>query len=349
MNTHTILVVDDEKYIVRSLQRTLVDAGYNVLVATSGMEGLKILQEEKEVSLVVSDYRMPMMDGIEFLQRVKDGWQDVVRIMLTAYNDIAVVVQAINKGEVYRFISKPWESEELNATIRKGIALYELVQENKRLTELIKQQNEQLRYWGLNLEKKVGEQANRIRSIFLCAIESLVHALEAKDKYTEGHSFRVARFATFVARKLTAVEEEVEKVRLAALLHDVGKIGIREVLLQKPGKLTPSEMEHVRTHAVISEHILKPIFEDKEVMRIIRHHHEHYDGSGYPDGVEGDEIPIGAQILSVVDAFDALTSDRPYVKARSRDDAIDELKRCSSTQFNPIVVDALIKVIKEGW
>lgn len=347
MNNHTILVVDDEKYIAKSLQRSLVEAGYNVLTATSGTEGLKIMQE-KNVSLVISDYRMPMMDGIEFLQKVREGWHDVIRIMLTAYNDIGIVIEAINKGEVYRFICKPWKSEELALTIKGAIALYDIARENRRLTELTKQQNEQLKYWSQNLEKKVVEQARLIRSIFLNAIESLVNALEAKDKCTEGHSLRVARVATSVARRLPLAEEDIERIRLSGLLHDIGKIGIKELILQKPGRLTPDEMDCIKTHPVISEHILKPIIEDKEVLRIIRHHHEHYNGTGYPDGVKGDEIPIGARILSVVDSFDALTSDRPYGNTRTRDNAINEIKRCLGTQFDPIVVEALIKVIEEG-
>ena len=132
-NAHSILIVDDEKYVLRSLQRSLIDEGYNVLTAPNGVDGLKVLEKEK-VALVIADFRMPMMDGIEFLQKVKERWQETIRIMLTAYSDISVVVQAINKGEVYRFISKPWKSEELSTIIRGGIAFYDLIQENKRLT-----------------------------------------------------------------------------------------------------------------------------------------------------------------------------------------------------------------------
>jgi putative nucleotidyltransferase with HDIG domain len=346
MSSRTILIVDDEKFIVKSLQRSLADEGYNVLTAANGIDGLKIMEED-DISLVISDYRMPMMDGIEFLQRVKDSWQETIRILLTAYGDVSVAVQAINQGEVYRFISKPWSTEDLHTVISSAIALYDLIQENKRLTELTKQQNEQLRYWNQNLERKVTEQTNLTRSTFLSSIESLVNALEAKDKYTEGHSIRVARIATAVAEALSVEHEEVERARLAGLLHDIGKIGIKESVLQKPGKLTADEMDHVRTHPVISEHILKPIIEDKEIIRIIRHHHEHYDGNGYPDKIKGDEIPIAGRILSVVDAFDALTTVRPYVAARPKDIAIAEIKRCSGTQFDPTVVNALLEVIEE--
>lgn len=347
MNNHTILIVDDEKYVVRSLQRSLIEAGYNVLTAATGVDGLKIMEKEN-VCVVISDYRMPMMDGIEFLQKVKYGWHDTIRIMLTAYSDISVAVHAINKGEVYRFISKPWKCEELNLIVSGAIDFYDLVQENKRLNELTQQQNEQLKYWSQNLEKKVAEQASRIRSIFLSAIESLANALEAKDKYTEGHSIRVARLAASIARKLAIPEDGVERIRLAGLLHDVGKIGVKEILLNKPRRLTPDEYNHIRNHSVISERILKPIIEDVEVLRIIRHHHEHYDGNGYPDGINGDKLPIGARILFVADAFDAMTTDRPYAGARTRDKAIEELQKYSGTQFDPKVVDALIKVNEEG-
>lgn len=339
------MVVDDEKYVAKTIQRTLTSEGYDVQIATSGPEALKFL-EGKEVSLVISDYRMPNMNGVDFLQKVRDGWKDTVRIMITAYNDINIVVEAVNKVEVYRFICKPWKCEELSQIIDGAIAFYDLVKENKRLSELTTQQNEKLKYWSQNLTEKVKEQAGYIRSMFLSSIESLVNALEAKDKYTEGHSHRVSKIATSVAEIIPLENEEVERIRLAGLLHDIGKIGIQESILNKPGNLTSEELDHIREHPVISERILNPVFDDKEVVRIIRHHHEFYDGNGYPDGIKGESIPIGARILSVVDAFDAITTARPYLDARPVDAALVEIKGCAGTQFDPIVVNAFLKYVE---
>jgi HD-GYP domain-containing protein (c-di-GMP phosphodiesterase class II) len=237
----------------------------------------------------------------------------------------------------------------LKSIVHGAIAFFSLVQEKRKLAELIEQQDEQLKYFNQNFEnKKIEEKATHIRTRFLSSIESLVNALEVKNEYTEGHSHRVSMIAASVDETLSLEKEEIERTRLAGLLHDVGKVGIRDLILQMPDKLYPDETNHMKTHSEIIEYILNPIFDDKEVIKVIRHHHEHYDGNGYPNGIMGKEIPIGARILSVADTYDALTFAKPYRKARHPKRAIEEIIRCSGTQFDPAVVNAFLKMI-ERW
>jgi putative nucleotidyltransferase with HDIG domain len=220
-------------------------------------------------------------------------------------------------------------------------------------------------------EEKIRQQAEKIRESSLNSITSLVYALEAKDKYTSGHSQRVTEMATAVARQLGMPHDEVERIRLAGLVHDIGKIGVRESILNKAGMLTEEEYRHIASHCEIGERILSPIMEDKEILDMVRHHHERYDGTGYPDGVSAEQIPQGAsilaiaeacinispdeasktklsrgaRILAVADAYDAMTSDRPYRKAMSPQDAGAELEKGKGGQFDPVIVDAFLQVI----
>jgi len=220
-------------------------------------------------------------------------------------------------------------------------------------------------------EEKIRKQAKKIRASSLNSITSLVYALEAKDKYTSGHSQRVTEMATAIARELGMPQDEVEKIRLAGLVHDIGKIGVRESVLNKADKLTDEDYRHVKSHCELGERILKPIVEDEEILKMVRHHHERYDGNGYPDGLSAQQIPKGARILAVADAYtdmsgertgeeklsrgarilavadayDAMTSDRPYREAMTSEDACTELETCKGKQFDPAVVDAFLRVV----
>jgi HD-GYP domain-containing protein (c-di-GMP phosphodiesterase class II) len=172
----------------------------------------------------------------------------------------------------------------------------------------------------------------------------LAFALDAKDSYTNGHSVRVSDISVKVAKELALPDDQVEKIRIAGLIHDIGKIGIPETLLNKVDKLTEEEFRRIQAHSAIGEHILKPIVDDYEVLSMVRHHHERFDGRGYPDGLSKGQIPVGARILSVVDSYDAMTSDRPYRKAIALESVTKEIERNRSTQFDPSVVDAFIKI-----
>lgn len=192
-------------------------------------------------------------------------------------------------------------------------------------------------------------QARIMSTPFLSAVTSLVYALEVKDRYTNDHSERVAELSKAIAVELGLPQDDIEKVRLAGLVHDIGKIGVSEVVLNKPGRLTDSEFYHIGCHCETGEHILTPILENEEILKVVRHHHERFDGHGYPDGLFGRQIPLGAMILAVADSYDAMTSDRPYRKAMDIDTAFFEIENCRSTQFDPEIVDAFLRAKRRDY
>jgi len=340
MKPNTILIVDDEENILKTLERLMEDEGYRIFFADSGFKGLEIIKHE-DIHLVISDQKMPGMDGIKFLYEVKKTSPDTIRIMLTGFADVNIAIQAINEGEVYRFITKPWNNVELLSTVKQGIEYYDLKMELGRLNKRIQSQNIELKEWNFKLEQKVADQTKHIRDLFLDAIKSLVFALEAKDKYTEGHARRATEYAAYICKKMSLSKEYTEDIILGSLLHDIGKIGITESILNKKKKLTKAEYDHIQTHVLIGERILTPIIKNETVLKIVRHHHENIDGSGYPDGLKGTAIPLEARIVAVADTYDALLSGRPYRKATDNVNAIKELRKFSGTQFDPEIIEIL--------
>ena len=340
MNPNTILIVDDEGNILKTLERLMEDEGYRIFFADSGFKGLEIIKHE-DIHLVISDQKMPGMDGIKFLYEVKKISPDTIRIMLTGFADVNIAIQAINEGEVYRFITKPWNNVELLSTVKQGIEYYDLKMELGRLNKRIQSQNIELKEWNFKLEQKVADQTKHIRDLFLDAIKSLVFALEAKDKYTEGHARRATEYAAYICKKMSLLKEYTEDIILGSLLHDIGKIGITESILNKKKKLTKAEYDHIQTHVLIGERILTPIIKNETVLKIVRHHHENIDGSGYPDGLKGTAIPLEARIVAVADTYDALLSKRSYRKSTDNVKAIKELRKFSGTQFDPEIVEIL--------
>ena len=340
MNPNTILIVDDEGNILKTLERLMEDEGYRIFFADSGFKGLEIIKHE-DIHLVISDQKMPGMDGIKFLYEVKKTSPDTIRIMLTGFADVNIAIQAINEGEVYRFITKPWNNVELLSTVKQGIEYYDLKMELGRLNKRIQSQNIELKEWNFKLEQKVADQTKHIRDLFLDAIKSLVFALEAKDKYTEGHARRATEYAAYICKKMSLLKEYTEDIILGSLLHDIGKIGITESILNKKKKLTKAEYDHIQTHVLIGERILTPIIKNETVLKIVRHHHENIDGSGYPDGLKGTAIPLEARIVAVADTYDALLSKRSYRKSTDNVKAIKELRKFSGTQFDPEIVEIL--------
>ncbi|HHT9114415.1 MAG TPA: HD domain-containing phosphohydrolase [Candidatus Wunengus sp. YC65] len=340
MKPNTILIVDDEENILKSLERLLEDEGYKMFFANSGDNGLEIIKRE-DIQMVISDHRMPGMDGIKFLSEIKKILPDTMRIMLTGYADVDIAVKAINEGEVYRFVTKPWNNNELLSAVKQGIEYYNLQRELDRLNKLIQSQNIELKEWNLKLEQKVADQTKHIRDLFLDAIKSLAFALEAKDKYTEGHSRRVTEYTTSICEKMSLSKEYIEDIQLGSLLHDIGKIGIKESVLDKKENLSKEEYDHIQTHVLIGERILTPIIKNETAIRVVRYHHEHIDGSGYPDGLKGKIIPLEARIVAVADAYDALLSERPYRKAADQIYAFKELRKFSGIHFDSGIVEIL--------
>ena len=290
-HAHTVLFVDDEVNILKALQRLLRSEHMNVLCASRAQEALELL-DKQPCQVVVTDQRMPEMSGVDLLSQVRERFPDIVRMMLTGYTEMNVAVDAINRGEIYRLITKPWNDDELRATIRQAFDHSDLKNEIKRLNQVTREQNFKLQDMNRNLEGKVrdrtkqlAEKHQELRTAYIQTIRALAEAVDAKDAYTRGHSERVGVYASKIAREMGFPKEFIERVYIAGLLHDVGKIGVRDAVITKPDRLTPEEYEEIKQHPEIGAKILEPVDFLADVAPCVRHHHEWYDGSdrGYPD------------------------------------------------------------------
>jgi putative nucleotidyltransferase with HDIG domain len=324
----TLLVVDDEAAIRRLLRQKLSGEGYRCEEAGDPEQVLPILETDA-IALVVLDIKMPGKTGIELLPEIKSGYPDTAVIMATAINEIGVAVQCLKQG-ADDYICKPFNLEELSLSIKRAL--------EKRHLQF------EIREYQQYLEERVEEQTAEIKRLFLGAIEALVSALEAKDKYTAGHSRRVTEIALALGNELGLNGQAMEDLRWGSLLHDIGKIAVDSVIQNKPGKLTPEEYEHIMTHVQVGAEIVRPLVSGK-ITGMIEHHHDHYNGNGLHQVIAGDNIPLGARILAVADAFDAMMSDRPYRSAMSITDIVVEIKRCAGSQFDPAIVAAFLNTV----
>ncbi len=354
---HTVLLVDDEVNILKALQRLLRNEDMDVLCAARGQEALEIL-ERSPAQVVVTDQRMPEMTGVDLLSQVRQRHPDVVRMILTGYTEMDLAVDAINRGEIYRLITKPWNDDELRATIRQAFDHADLKSEIKHLNQISREQNFKLQDMNRNLEDKVRERTKQLaakhqelRNAYVQTIGALAEAVDAKDTYTRGHSERVGVYASKIARQMGHPKGFIERVYIAGLLHDVGKIGVRDSVITKPDRLTAEEYEEIKAHPEIGARILEPVEFLADIVPCVRHHHEWYDGSdrGYPHRLRADRIPLPSRIILVADTAEAMTSDRPYRKKLPLDAVYSELQKYSGSQFDPQCVDAMLRLLdREG-
>jgi putative two-component system response regulator len=320
------LVVDDEPIVRRSIRRIMQLQGFICLEAGNGQEGLDVLERTDDIPLVISDLRMPVLDGMGFLREVRARYPDISVIMLSGMAETSVAVECLHLGAA-DFLVKPVSAAELQARVARALEKRQLVLQNHD--------------YQMHLEHRVEEQAQRIQELFLEGVQMLARALEAKDAYTSGHSMRVSRYAVATALQLGLDPAIIEQIRLGGELHDIGKIGTREAVLHKPGLLTADEFRQITEHPALGEQMLTPLArESPAVLRCVRSHHERIDGRGFPDGLMGADIPIEARIIAVADSFDAMTTSRPYRESRTAEEAIVELRRVAGSQLDPEAVEA---------
>jgi len=355
----TLLLVDDEPGILSSLRRLLRPAGYKIHIAEGGKAGLEILEREP-VDLVISDMRMPEMDGAKFLEQVRNRWPQITRILLTGYADVTSTIEAINRGEIYRYISKPWDDNDLTLIIRDALERRRLQSENTRLLALTQAQNEELKSLNAGLEDKVRERTaeieqvnsflnlanDRLKQNFLVSIKTFSGLMELRGGVMAGHSRRVADLSRKLAAKLGVDAKSQQDIFFAALLHDIGKIGFSDALLARPvSKMNGDDMGSYRKHPLAGEAALMPLDELKEAARLIRAHHERFDGQGFPDGLQGLAIPLGARILAVVNDYDGLQIGTLAEKRMSPDEAKAMIAQMRNKRYDPQVVDAFIELL----
>jgi putative two-component system response regulator len=315
MMRNSVLFVDDEQPVRSAMERVFLERDdIRCLFADSAASALELLESE-QVQVVVSDYLMPGMRGTEFLSRVKMLYPQTVRIMMTAHADLNIAIEAINRSEAFRFLTKPWDNQELIETVDEALMRFRLVQ----------------------------SLSSNDDSLYL----SLAQTVELKDPYTKGHCDRVAKYALRLAEMAGFSGDILRDIRYGSWLHDCGKIGVPEAVLNSASFLSEDEMELVRKHPLWGAEVARQARMSETVVNIILHHHERFDGSGYPAGLKGEKIPVEARIVAIADVFDALYTDRPYRKAYSRETAIDIMKEMTANFFDPRLMDLFLSISNE--
>lgn len=340
-----ILIVDDEQNVLNSLRRLLIREKYEVFCAGSASDGLKVLRTN-QIHVIICDRMMPEMDGIEFFEKASEISPDSMRILLTGFASMESAVAAINRSHVHSFLTKPWSNDILLTTVKRACEHLELILENKRFQKIIEDQNRELLSLNSSLSDKVLERTIQLEEAIDEGVFILANAAETKDKCTGGHIMRVKNMVFDMCRKLDMPTYEAHKTALFSILHDVGKIHIPDAILNKPGPLDAEEWEIMKTHTIAGCKILGKKDFYQKAREIARSHHENFDGSGYPDGLSGDEIPLSARIVAIADVYDALSSERPYKKSWAHDKIIMEMETLSGIKFDPEIVKLFLEGLK---
>ncbi len=342
-----LLIVDDDRAVREMLAEGLSSFGYTTRTASSAEEALRVINELSP-AVVLSDIDMPGENGFELLRRIKGSDPDLDVIMVTGAIDAGTAVHAIRHG-ASDYVTKPFNLDEVQIVIDRTLEKRRLLLENRdyqeRLEELVTLRTHEVTEKKREVERLFGE----LQQSYESSLQALVTALDFRDNETQGHSYRVVEYAILVAGKLGVGDPALSWVRRGAILHDVGKIGVPDAILRKPGKLTAEEWAEMRKHPEMGFRMLEHVAFFEPALDIVLSHQERWDGSGYPRGLAGEQIPLGARIFAVVDTFDAMTSNRPYRAALSIQDARDEIQRCRGTQFDPKVADAFLAIDHRLW
>ncbi len=324
-NAHTLLLVDDEEDNLFLLKRTL-ERDYPVVAVTSAEEALEVFARER-VDLLLADNRLPGMSGIQLCAEVANRWPDTARILVTGFTEVRDLLDAINEGQVYQYITKPWDAPQLKLTVRRALEAFELQQETKRMVS---------RLW---------ENFMRLKDNYLRSLVSLVAAVEGHDRFMAGHSQRVRDYALALGREVGVPEDQLKHLEWGAQLHDLGTHWVSADILRKPSALDEGELAQMRKHPALGAGLLEFSYAFDEVRDIILTHHERWDGSGYPAGLACEEIPLMARIVAVAETYDALTSDRPHRPAYPPAEAREVMARSAGSHLDPTLVDHFLLLL----
>jgi len=376
MGTYNILLVDDESNILNSLKRTLRKFDLKIYTATSGAEGLEILHQYKHegFALIITDQRMPGMSGIDMLNAANDFLPDAVKIMLTGHTDMHIAIDAINTGSVDYFLTKPWQDSSLHQVVGRMLERYQLITRNKQLDELVKQQNASLKKLNEGLEQKVQERVqeielqkndldilnqklqeknkslqelyNSLEDNFVSTIQMIVRLSQLRSPELAEHSKTVAIHAMEIAKQLNYSETDTLNIQLSGLLHDVGKLGLSETILTKqPEELSNSEKKHYHDHPGLGATLLSEVERLQPISDIVRSHHEHFDGSGFPAGLSGEEIPIGARIIHICDYGDLSLHKRKWEYSHPATTLRGYLTQMAGRFFDPDICQIYMSIL----
>ena len=355
----TLLFVDDESNILSSLKRLFRSQGYQILTAESGREGLACL-EKQPVDLIISDMRMPEMDGAAFLEQVASRWPMTVRILLTGYADITSTIAAVNKGQIYRYISKPWEDNDILLTVQRALEQKRLEQDRRRLETLTRKQNDQLKTLNASLEDKVAARTSELQQAvsflelaqkslnesYCTTVEVFSNLIEMREHHAHGRTRKIAEYAVQMAELLGMNAADIQQLRYAALLRNIGKISLSDKLIKKPFN-SMSDIEHKAfiRHPVVGKGVLIALEPLQDAARLLYHQHEHFDGTGYPEGLNGKDIPLAARILKVAGDYYDLQQGLLATELLNPNDARDYIIKFRGRHYEPAVVDAFRKVL----
>ena len=329
---HKLLVVDDEESIRNALMRYLSARGYSVGEAANGEEALQSLATDS-YAIMLLDVHMPGMSGIDLVPEALDQEPDLAILMLSAVTDASTAAACMQRG-AFDYLTKPIELTDLSNSIERALKRRDTMMQNREISSWLKEEVQRR-------TQEAEQEREKQQQLTIATLEALINAQEAKNPFLSGHSARVAAFAASVAHHLELTDDEVEEVRMAGRLHDLGKIGVRESVLNKKGRLSDEEYEHVKQHVLIGWQILAPLQHLGSIVSYVRSHHERWDGSGYPDGLAGEEIPIGARIICASDVYDALTTSRPYQEKLPPEEAVERMGHLSGKIIDPNVLEAM--------
>jgi putative two-component system response regulator len=350
-NNSILLLISDEEVLRYFREQIIVDGGYAVTFESDPAEALKTFRQNA-FDLVLTTSDIPGYEGPKILRDFKEIDPYCVILLYTQGLNYELMEEAAGLG-IYDFVTKPTTPEKLFFLVRKGIEMHTLLVAHSRLVSILKEQNTSLQKQNILLAKRIEESTKNLarlyedlRGVYMRTIRVLAQAIDARDHYTHDHSQNVAKYAVAIAHEMGMTLKEIELIRNASELHDLGKIGIEDRILLKPSGLTPEEWQNVKLHPQMGAQILEPLTFLSDVVELVRQHHEHYDGTGYPAGRKGDEIMVGARIIHLADAFEAMTSPRSYRKVPfTKADAVAEISRNINTQFDPKVAEAFLNVV----